>query len=319
MLTFKLLDCLERKGEGILISLDVKGAFDRVCWARLKNRLRAKGMSGRAYDLLHDYLFERYLQVVASGDASGQFEISSGVPQGAKWSPKLWNFDISEMEHALSEHAMLICYADDSGIWYEITEENRDCIHDIVNSDLAGLSEWAADNYTTFEPTKTHYALISCKRSRRYVPPPIMSEGVEIERKEQLKLVGYIFDEKMSWKHMIEQLAKKAKSRLGMLTRLRSLLDDRSMMLMYTSFIRPMLEYGSVCFMGAKSVHLDKLDAIQRSAEKIGRFKVAPLAQRRNAAAVALTCKMLGGRARGVLKQYVPTVYECNRHCHNTT
>ena len=35
-LMFKMLIVLERRGEGILISLDVKGAFDRVWWAGLK-------------------------------------------------------------------------------------------------------------------------------------------------------------------------------------------------------------------------------------------------------------------------------------------
>ena len=30
VLSFKIMEALERKGEGILISLDVKGAFDRV-------------------------------------------------------------------------------------------------------------------------------------------------------------------------------------------------------------------------------------------------------------------------------------------------
>ena len=143
---------------------------------------------------------------------------------------------------------------------------------------------------------------------------------MEIEQKGQLKLVGYIFDEKLTWAPMIDKLAKKARSRLGMLTRLRSLLDDHSMMNMYTSFIRPIMEYGSVCFMGAKPTHLGKLDAIQRTAEKIGKFKVESLAQRRNAAAITLTCKLLDGRGRGVLREYVPQVLDAsNHHGHNTT
>ena len=35
---------LEDRGEGILISLDAAGAFDRVWWARLKARLKKKGV-----------------------------------------------------------------------------------------------------------------------------------------------------------------------------------------------------------------------------------------------------------------------------------
>ena len=72
-----------------------------------------------------------------NGDISKTKENFSGVPQGAKWSPKLWDFDIGEMEHFLSFLAMLICYADDWGLWYAITEENR---HSIVNTIDAGLA-----------------------------------------------------------------------------------------------------------------------------------------------------------------------------------
>lgn len=109
-------DSKGRRGEGILISLDVKGAFDRVWWAQLKARLKKRGMSGKALKLLHSYLLRRFLQVVKSGDRSGLKEIFSGVHQGSKWSPKLWNFDISEMGCWISDLAMLICYADDSGL-----------------------------------------------------------------------------------------------------------------------------------------------------------------------------------------------------------
>ena len=61
----------------------------------------------------------------------------------------------------ISDLAMLICYADDSGLWYAITEANRDHIIDVINQDLQGLVSWAADILTTFEPTKTHFTDLS--------------------------------------------------------------------------------------------------------------------------------------------------------------
>jgi hypothetical protein len=114
-LTFEILKTLDHRGEGILVSLDVKGAFDRVWWARLKARLNAKGLCRKALKLLHSYLWKRFIQVVNNGQRSSEKEIFSGVPQGAIWSPDLWDFDISEMEDFLSSFVMLICYADDLG------------------------------------------------------------------------------------------------------------------------------------------------------------------------------------------------------------
>jgi hypothetical protein len=120
-----------------------------------------------------------------------------------------------------------------------------------------------------------------------------------ITQESEVKLVGYTFDEKMSWAMMISTLASKARSRLGMLTRLRRVLDDENMKHMYCTFIRPIMEYGSEAFMGAEDTHFLRLDQIQLAAEKIGRFKVEPISSRREAAVVTLTCKLLDGQGRG--------------------
>jgi hypothetical protein len=159
---------LDNKGEGVLVSLDVDGAFHKVWWARLKRRLQTKGMRKKALKLLHSYLKNRFLQVVLNGDISKVKEIFSSVPQGGKWSPKFWDLDISEMEYFLSLLAQLFCYADDCGIWYAITDENRDCIVHKINQDLESLLVWGADNKTAFAPSKTHFTLISNKTTNKF-------------------------------------------------------------------------------------------------------------------------------------------------------
>ena len=45
-----IVKALEAKREGVLIPLDVKGDFDRMWWARLKNRLENAGIG--SYDLV---------------------------------------------------------------------------------------------------------------------------------------------------------------------------------------------------------------------------------------------------------------------------
>ena len=319
-LSFKIMECLDRRGEGILISFDVKGAFDRVWWARLKSRLKAKGMRRKALKLLYSYLHKRFLKVVHNGEKSSAKEIFSGVPQGAKWSPKFWDFDISEMEHYLSALAMLICYADDCGVWYEITDENRDSIVERINADLRNVLVWAESNKTTFEPTKTHFTLISRRSLNKFsfcFPlPRLVFDGVPIKRKPAVKLVGYTFDEEMTWASMIGAIATKARVRLGMLNRLRPLLSDHNMEAIYTSFIRPIMEYGSMQFMGAADTHLKKLDTIHEKAQRIGNFTLGPLKSRREAAAISFTLKLLDGKGRGVLDAYVP-VFVDNTKLHN--
>ena len=116
---------------------------------------------------------------------------------------------------------------------------------------------------------------------------------------------------------MIDTMAKKARQRLGMLSRLRPLLSDENMKAMYVSFIRPVMEHGSMQFMGVDKIHLEKFDKIQRRAMKIGNFKVNSLRVRREANAIGFTLKLLDGDGRGILDSYKPKVIN-DRHGHET-
>ena len=193
-LFFKMLSCRERKQQGVLVICDVKGAFDRCWWSKLKVRLRKAGMRGRALRLIKDYLFERFIQIVCNGDASDAREIFSGVPQGGKWSPILWDFDISELPNFVCGD--LGCYADDLWLWYEITDQNRDIIIDVINQDLDGLLRWADDNLTTFEPSKTAMMVVGEKRPP-FDPTGVEMDGYMVSQVDSVKVIGFTFDSKL--------------------------------------------------------------------------------------------------------------------------
>ena len=312
-LMFKMLSVLERRGEGILISLDVKGAFDRVWWAFLKVKLEARGMEGKALALIKDYLYKRFLQVVCQGDTSTLLEIFSGVPQGAVWSPSFWDFDIADMPEEISSEGDDFSFADDCGLWYEVTQDNYDIITTIINSDLERLVKWGEKNHTTFEPEKTTFTIISRKKNP-FDPfarsSGIVMEGQQVKRVEEVKLVGYLFDSKLTMGSMVNALAKKARSRVAALRRLKPMLDRDNLQLMYTMFIRSIMEYGNLVYMGAAKSHLEKLDRIQDSAMKLGGFTVESLQSRREAAAIDFALNLLNGGGYGELKSYKPVTIE---------
>jgi hypothetical protein len=307
---FPLLSALEHRNEGILVSLDVAGAFDRCWWSRMKSRLKARGMRGKALALFKDYLWRRFIRVVSSGDSSSLREIFFDVPQGALWSPSLWDFDISDLPSAV-RFGQLLCYADDLSLWYEIHNGNREVVVDQINADLNSLLAWGEDNRTTFEPTKTHSMLVSLKRSDRFKGlDKIHMGGVVLEQVSQMKLVGFVFDSKLSWGPMVDRLAAKARSKLGALRRLKPFLSSEVMKLMYTAFIRSGMEYGSLLYMGAADSHLSKLDRVQLSAQKLAGFEVESLRSRRDAACLSLACKLLDGKGRGSLNDFCPSLIQ---------
>ena len=70
------------------------------------------------------------------------------------------------------------------------------------------------------------------------------------------------------------------------------------------------MEYNNVSWMGVAKSHLEKLDRVQRSAERIGNFTLEPLQARREAAAMSMALKMLDGKVQGELKQFTPVLSE---------
>ena len=74
VVAFPMIVALEKRHDGILISLDVAGAFDRCWWERIKSRLIARGMQGKALALLKDYLYKRFIRVVCGGESSSAKE-----------------------------------------------------------------------------------------------------------------------------------------------------------------------------------------------------------------------------------------------------
>ena len=81
------------------------------------------------------------------------------------------------------------------------------------------------------------------------------------------------------------------------------MLDDRAKMMAYKAFVRSKIEYGNLIYWGAAEGYLEKPDRVQSSAvsmlEDSSAFFIPSLESRRQATAVGLTCKLLGGQGRG--------------------
>jgi hypothetical protein len=305
-----IFSALERGNEILVISLDVAGAFDRVWHAGLIKKLKAAGMSGKALRLMVDYLRRRFIKVTVGTVSSKLKRIFSSVPQGGKWSAPLWDFEISTLED-LDLKGWLMSYADDCALVYEISLANRDLVIQMVNQDLALLEDWGIEWKVSFEPTKTHSMVISRKGSDAvFDPDGIRFMGAAIEPVTEMKLVGFIFDPKMTMQPMIDHVARKARVKLAAICRLKQHLDPSNLEQMYKAFVRSSIEYGNLVYMCAAASTKEKLDRVQSAAAKMGQFEVESLGSRRQAGLIGFVFKLLDGDGRGMLNEFIPTLVE---------
>lgn len=192
-------------------------------------------------------------------------------------------------------------------------QRNRASITAAANHDLAQLERWGDLWLISFEPTKTHSLVISRKQKKNaFDATGAVFMGKSIEVVEEMKLIGFIFDTKMTMAKMVDHVKAKSKAKLAAVLRLKQHLDSHNMETMYKAFVRLSIEYGNLEYLSAAKTHTDKLDRIQASAERAGGFTVESLSSRREAALIGFLMKLLDGGGRGALNEFVPELQTQN-------
>jgi len=297
---------INQRADVRLVALDIKGAFDHVRWDGVLEHLRSIGCRGRMFRLFQSYLSNRFIRVVTPSDSSNLYPISAGVPQGAIWSPLLFNLYIRLLPTVV-KHSLVIGYADDHTLLMTVPHKNaRIAATNNLNADLSALCAFGHPWNILFAPEKTFSLLISlkCDVSSH---PPLFLNSIRIPEVTSVKVLGFVFDSLFTWQKHIDGILSRAKQRLGQLYRCRSLFNCQDVFFLYKSWIRPALEYGSILYSSAASSHLNRLNSLQSRVENMCGFSISTLASRRNASILGFTCRLLNGEGRGNLQSFCPS------------
>ena len=199
-----------------------------------------------------------------SGQSSFAYLIMSGVPQGRILGPTLFLLYTNDAEDQQPAGAQPAAYADDTTL-YKCISTNTAVPEDVTTLQLAvnALADWGMAWHIRFEPTKSQSLLISHHRNT-VVVPPIVFQGTVVLEVDQLKLLGVLFDQHLSFTAHIRQLAIRGSQRLGFLRKASRVLDSRCRGVIYKGFVGPVLEYGMLVWMSAAPTTLARLTAIQR-------------------------------------------------------
>ena len=125
-------------------------------------------------------------------------------------------------------------------------------------------------------------------------------------------------DSKLTWVKHISNTTARAGQKLGALRRVSNKLDIRGRATVYKAQVRSVMEYASLCWIGASPTTLSLLDNIQKKAVKIigvdekyahTKLNIASLHHRRQVAAVTALYKMHTNSCPQDLKSMLPPPY----------
>ena len=247
-----------------VVFCDVSKAFDRVWHKGLLCKLKAAGISGNLLSWFSSYLSERRQRVILPGTQLDWNYIQAGVPQGSILGPLLFLLYINDIVTDIGSNIRL--FADDTSL--SLIVENPDTAAQTLNSDLEKITQWANTWLVKFNPAKTESLLIS-RKALQPVHLPLYMQNQQIKEVENHKYLGLYFSNDGTWHAHINYIKEKAWNRINIMRKLKFQLDRKSLEIIYTSFIRPILEYGNEIWDNCTQYEKDGLEKIQTEAARI--------------------------------------------------
>ena len=240
---------------------DIKKAFDRVWHAGLLHKLNACGISDTFLDWFKDYLSDRRQRVVLPGVYSDWAYTKAGVPQGSVLGPLLFLIYINDIVNDIGSNIRL--FADDTSLYIIVTDPDTSA--ELLSSDLMKIDDWAAKWLVIFQPPKTD-SLVITRKINKPVHPPLFMQNQQIKEVDTHKHLGLHFSKDGSWHHQIQYIKDKAWARINTMRKLKFKLDRKSLEIIYTAFIRPILEYGDIVWDNCAQYEKEELEKIQHEA-----------------------------------------------------
>jgi len=241
-----------------VVFLDISKAFDKVWHKVLLHKLKQCGVGTPLVNWFSSYLHKRQQRVVINGSESSWGHIPSGVPQGSVLGPLLFLIYINDITHEVL-NCKIRLFADDTCLFIEVDDRVDTCVK--INDDLSRISRWANRWLVTFSPTKTKSLTISNKKDI-HLNPPIYFAGTAVNEVKSHMYLGLLFTCNLKWTEHINLIYLKARKRLSLMTPLKYELDRKTLHIMFTSFVRPVMEYGNVVWGGTYDSDMNKLEKI---------------------------------------------------------
>lgn len=241
-----------------VIYTDFSKAFDKISIKLLVHKLDKMAFNKPLLKWINSYLVERKQCVKFRNTYSRYIEVISGVPQGSHLGPLLFILFINDLPSVIRQVNCLI-YADDVKMFHLVSSHN-DQIK--LQSDLNNFSRWCDLNFMTLNINKCKY-MVFCRKT------PLNGEytinNTFLQLVESFNDLGILLDRKLDFRAHISATVNKASAMLGYIKRWsKEFSDPYTTKTLFTTLVRPILEYGSVVWDPQYSVHIKSIESVQK-------------------------------------------------------
>lgn len=244
------------------IYFDFAKAFDSVPHQRLTCKVESFGIKGEILGWIKAFLSGRSQIVKVNGAESFPGKVLSGVPQGSVLGPLLFVMYINDLPSCISSGSFL--FADDTKIFRKISckEDSQQ-----LQADIDALAHWSQQWLLNFHPDKCHVLTLGKFENIRHTARYTLGD-LELEHVFDEKDLGVIIDSELKFEEHMNLKIKKANAISGLIRRSFSYLDPPLFKKLFTTFVRPHLEYCQAVWSPHFKKHINSVESVQRRATR---------------------------------------------------
>lgn len=255
-------NALEQKHQVDCLYFDYSKAFDCINLNILCSKLKSYGIDGPFHDWLSSFLYSRIQIVKFNNSFSKLIHATSGCQQGGHLSGLLFNLYINDIKDCIPSDSSIEfwLYADDLRVGAK-TKGQSQC--QAIQDAVEGVLSWSEVNRMKLNASKCYVMSFHRKKN-----PLIFNYSIgntPVERVTQIRDLGVIFQPDLKFNLHICNITGRAMRALGFVLRnTKEFYDPNTLITLYFTFCRSVLEYASVIWSPSYKAHVSQIESVQR-------------------------------------------------------
>ena len=271
-LTQKVSESFNRSKKVCAIFFDIAAAFDKVWHNGLIYKLTQMKLPLYLINWLIEFLKNRKFKVKVNNYTTDEFDITSGVPQGAVLSPTLFSIFINDIPtSSLQNLQYSLLFADDLTFYY-IYRRNPANVSKKINKHLDKIQAWLNLWRLKMAPHKCNYLVFTNSNRDDSNELNLVLNGTKLIKDNSPTFLGIRFDNHLTFRNQIDYLKKTCMDRLNIIKILAYKtwqLTKQTLIQIYNVLIRSVIEYSAIIAPIISVTNLNTLQIIQNNALRI--------------------------------------------------
>lgn len=271
---------LQKKNHVSIICFDITKAYEKTWRILAVHQLAKWNLSGEIFEFIKQFLSQRFFRVLYGHESSDWYEQVNGMVTGSVLSVPLFLISIHGVTEILEEcqNVNFTIYADDLTIYS--ADKDEEVVSLNLQNAISKIENWANDNGILFSSEKTCAMNFCTKRNCPSTSVKIYNEP--IRHVNETKILGVIFDSKLSFKQHLENLRLKINNVLKLIKTLSNTrwgARQKPLLKIVESLMLSRIDYGSQAYGQARNSILKTIDPPYHTALRlsVGGFKSSPI------------------------------------------